>query len=118
MLNSIVRDTKIGNTFEFMPNGTLVPSVSIDNNNIEYTIGLSPNNRIIYIGTRDKKFTINGLKINSPLPKSYFDGIFGYIIGWGYYKKIDSGWYAGFDFQTKPNEESKIQWFFQFDFDN
>lgn len=117
-LNSIVKETKINNTFEFLPNGALIKSFSIIEKNIEYTVGVSSNNRIIYISTRDENFTIYGLKINNQLPESYFDKTLEYRAGWGYYIEIDSGWYAGFDFQTKPNIESKIQWFFQFDFNN
>ena len=40
----------------------------------------------------------------------------GYIPGWGYYIEIESGWYAGFDSKTKPNEESRILWFFKYNF--
>ncbi len=74
------------------------------------------NNIIIYIGTTDKNFTISNLKINDLLPESYFNREWGYSTGWGYYIEIESGWYAGFDFQTKPDEESRIQWFFKFNF--
>ena len=117
-LNSVVKETKADNTFIFAPNGALIKSFSIIEKNIEYTVGVSLNDKTIYIGTIDKKFTISGLKINDLLPKSYFDREWGYSAGWGYYVEIESGWYAGFGFQTKPNRESRIQWFFKFDFTN
>ncbi|NLL29245.1 MAG: hypothetical protein GX259_10665 [Bacteroidales bacterium] len=114
-LKSKFRVTEANNTFIFIPNGALINSFLIVENNIEYTVGVL-NNIIIYIGTTDKNFTIGNLKINDLLPESYFNREWGYSTGWGYYIEIESGWYAGFDFQTKPNEESRIQWFFKFNF--
>ncbi|BEH00164.1 hypothetical protein [Bacteroides sedimenti] len=114
-LNSIVKETKANNTFFFVPNGALIKSFPIIEKNIEYTVGVL-NNKAIYIGTTDKNFTISGLKINDKLPESYFVGEWGYRAGWGYYIEIESGWYAGFDFKTKPNRDSRVQWFFKFDF--
>ena len=102
-------------TFVFIPYNTIVNSFPIVENNIKYTIGVE-NNKIIYTSTTDKNFTIGDLKINDLLPKSYFDREWGYIPGWGYYMEIESGWYASFDFQTKPDKKSRIQWFFKFDF--
>lgn len=114
-LKSKFRVTEANNTFIFIPNGALINSFLIVENNIEYTVGVL-NNIIIYIGTTDKNFTISNLKINDLLPESYFNREWGYSTGWGYYIEIESGWYAGFDFQTKPDEESRIQWFFKFNF--
>lgn len=114
-LESKFKGTKANNTFIFIPNGALINSFPIVENNIEYTVGVL-NNIIIYIGTTDKNFTISSLKINDLLPESYFNREWGYSTGWGYYIEIESGWYAGFDFQTKPDEESRIQWFFKFNF--
>jgi hypothetical protein len=114
-LKSKFRVTEANNTFIFIPNGALINSFPIVENNIEYTVGVL-NNIIIYIGTTDKNFTISNLKINDLLPESYFNREWGYSTGWGYYIEIESGWYAGFDFQTKPDEESRIQWFFKFNF--
>jgi hypothetical protein len=117
-LNSIFNQQKNNNTYIYVPNGSLIKSFSIIKNHIEYKIGISSNNRIIYICTTDEKFSIKGLKINDILPDSFFKNQFGYRLGWGYFIEIDSGWYAGFNYQTKPNIESKIEWFFQFDFNN
>ena len=94
----------------------MVKSFSIIEKNIVYTVGVSLNNKIIYIGTKDENFNICQLSINDQLPETYLYKEWGYIVGWGYYKEIKSGWYAGFDFQTKPNTESRIKWFFKFGF--
>ena len=113
-LGSNFKGTK-ANEGVLIPSGALVNSFPLVENNIEYTVGVN-NDKIIYISTADKNFRINNLKINDLLPESYFNREWGYIPGWGYYVEIESGWYAGFDFQTKPDKESRIQWFFKFDF--
>lgn len=113
-LGSNFKGTK-SNEGVLIPSGALVNSFPLVENNIEYTVGVN-NDKIIYISTADKNFRINNLKINDLLPESYFNREWGYIPGWGYYMEIESGWYAGFDFQTKPDKESRIQWFFKFDF--
>lgn len=116
-LNSmIVNEGKADTTFILIPNGALIKSYNIIEKNIEYTLGISSDDKIIYILTTDIKFIINDLRINSTLPESFFDKDWGYRPGWGYFTELESGWFAGFDFQTKPNKESKIQWFFKFDF--
>lgn len=115
--NTPANETKVRNTFVFIPNGLSVNSYSVIEKNIEYTVGVLKN-KIIYIGTTDKNFTISGLKIGDKLPETYFSKEWGYRPGWGYYIEIESGWFAGFDFQTEPNYESRIQWFFKYDFDN
>lgn len=126
-LGSKFRGTKASNGFIFIPNGSFINAFPVVMNNIEYKVGVL-NNTIIYIQTRDKNFTINNLKINDKLPESYiinreFVSIpaynnreIGYIPGWGYYIEIESGWYAGFDSKTKPNEESRIECFFKYKF--
>ena len=126
-LGSKFRGTKASNGFIFIPNGSFINAFPVVMNNIEYKVGVL-NNTIIYIYTDDKNFTINNLKINDKLPESYiinreFVSIpaynnreIGYIPGWGYYIEIESGWYAGFDSKTKPNEESRIECFFKYNF--
>ena len=126
-LGSKFRGTKASNGFIFIPNGSFINAFPVVMNNIEYKVGVL-NNTIIYIYTDDKNFTINNLKINDKLPESYiinreFVSIpaynnreLGYIPGWGYYIEIESGWYAGFDSKTKPNEESRIECFFKYNF--
>ena len=125
-LGSKFRGTKASNGFIFIPNGSFINAFPVVMNNIEYKVGFL-NNTIIYIYTDDKNFTINNLKINDKLPESYNNREFvsipaynnreiGYIPGWGYYIEIESGWYAGFDSKTKPNEESRIEWFFKYNF--
>ena len=61
-LESKFKGTKANNTFIFIPNGALINSFPIVENNIEYTVGVF-NNIIIYIGTTDNNFTISNLKI-------------------------------------------------------
>lgn len=114
-LESKFKGTKANNTFILIPNGAVINSFPIVENNIEFSVGVL-NNKIIDICTTDKNFTISNLKTNDQLPESYFNREWGYRPGWGYYIEIESGWYAGFDFQTKPDEKSRIQWFFKFDF--
>ena len=114
-LNSSYENTKATDTYVLIPNGALVDSHQIIENNIEYTVGVV-NGRIKYVSTFDKDFTVGGLRINDLLPKSFSNRQWGYRPGWGYYIELDAGWYAGFDFKTKPTEESRIQWFFKYDF--
>ena len=120
-LNSIINERKAENSSEYIliPTNGLAKSYSIIEKNIEYTIGISQEHKIIFISTTDKKFTIKGLRVNDKLPESYFDKELNFTPGWGYYVEIEeSGWFAGFDFHTKPNHELEIQWFFKFDFKN
>ena len=114
-LGSEFKGTEANNRFILIPNGAVISSFPVVANNIEYTIGVR-NNKIIYIDTKDENFRINDLRINDFLPESYFNREWGYIPGWGKYVEIESGWYAGFDFRIIPDEYSRIQWFFKFDF--
>ena len=118
-LNSIIKEkkTKTSNEYVLLPNNDWAKSFYIIEKNIEYTIGVSKEHKIIFISTIDEKFTVKGLKVNDKLPELYFDREFHYTPGWGYYIEIEkSGWFAAFDFQTKPNLESRIEGFFKSDF--
>lgn len=114
-LISTQRKTRAESTYIFLPSGAIVESFQVVENQIEYSVGIS-NGRIVYIATDDNNFTINGLKINDRLPQSYLKREWGFRPGWGYYIEIESGWYACLDFSKHPDEESRIQFFFQFDF--
>ena len=105
------------NTFEriLIPNNALVNSYTIFHNNIEYKIGVY-GSKIIYIGTNDNKFSVNGLKVGDMLPKDFFDRELRKIPGWAYCVEIDLGWYAGFNYNEKPDENTPITFFFQYDF--
>lgn len=66
------------------------------------------------MSTADPNFEVGGFRINDSLLKNFQASDIKLIIGWGYYKKIDSNWFAGFDVGATPNEHSKIKWFFQY----
>ena len=103
------------NSKTLIPDGSLVSSYTFMDNNIEFGIGVR-NGKIIFIGTNDNKFSVNGLKIGDVLPDKYVTRDIRKIPGWGYYVEIGSGWYAGFDFHEKPDEKTPIHFFFQYDF--
>ena len=103
------------NSKTLIPDGSLVSSYTIIDNNIEFGIGVR-NDKIIFIGTNDKKFSVNGLKIGDVLSDEYITREIRKIPGWGYYVEIGSGWYAGFDFHERPDEKTPILFFFQYDF--
>ena len=111
-LNSSFKEKEQVDTLIFIPNGAFVNSHTVMENGIEYTVGVQ-DGRIVYVDTVDKNFTIRGLRINDRLPRSYEGKEWGYRPGWGYFKEIDSGWYALFDFRKKPTEESRIEAFFK-----
>ena len=115
-LNSKIKEEGHSVSRIFIPSGALVNSFDYVDNGIKYNIGISSQGKIIYISTTDEKFDIDGIKINSKLPEEYWYRKLEHISGWGYYLKIDSEWFAGFDFQTRPNEESEVEWIFKYDF--
>lgn len=96
--------------------GALVNAVTSQHNSNSFTIGVNDNKTVVYISTIDPNFEIKGFKINDDISKIFESSKVHYIIGWGYYIKIDSDWYAGFDISSKPNKNSKIQWFFKYKF--
>lgn len=113
-LNSIFRGSMDDSFLVLDPSGSLIPGKKIIEDDIEYTIGLNDNKKIIYIATNDSKFTTEGLKVGDKLPEKYSDKEWVYFPGIVSYKPLDSGWCAGFDMREKPNEEICIQYFFQF----
>lgn len=113
--NAGAGETAVRETCVLTPDGDLVHSRSLVEDEVKYTVGIL-DGRVIYLCTSDEDFTIGGLRVNDPLPASYAGKEWGFRPGWGYYKEIEAGWYAGFDPQTKPTEDSRIQWFFKYDF--
>jgi len=99
-----------------IPSGALVDAVTSQYNNNSFTIGVNDNKTVVYISTIDPNFEIKGFKINDDISKIFESSKVHYTIGWGYYIKIDSDWYAGFDISSKPNKNSKIQWLFNYKF--
>ena len=98
-----------------IPNGDLVHSRTVVEGEVEYTVAVQ-DGKIVFLSTTDEDFTVGGLRVNDPLPASYADKEWGFRLGWGYYKEIESGWYAGFDPRKKPAEDAPIQWFFKYKF--
>lgn len=113
-LHSVYKESKISNENILLPSGAFVHSYDITDNGIEYAIGVKED-RIVFICTKDERFSIDGLRINDLLPDSCHKE-WRYRPGWGYYIGLCDGWYAGHDYQAKPNEQSRIQWFFKYDF--
>ena len=99
-----------------IPSGAFVDSFQFIKNGVVYNLGISSNNKIVFISTADKNFFIGNLKIEDTLSEENLKNGFKYVFGWGYYLQIDNEWYVGFDYATMPNEKSKIKWFFKYDF--
>ena len=55
--------------------------------------------------------------VNDRMPASMLNRDIGFRSGWGYYVEIVSGWYAGFDYGKRPTIDSRILFFFKYDFD-
>ena len=116
-LNSEYTGTQAKIEYIMIPSGAMVHSYHIIENNVKYTVGVV-DDRIIYITTNDNRFSIFGLRINDLLPESFYNKERHYVPGWGYYIDLGSGWYVGFDHHSKPTEDTRIQWFFKYDFHN
>lgn len=104
------------NSKVLIPSGVVVDAVISHYNNCSFTIGMNENKTIVFVSTADPNFVIGGFRVNDDISKIFKNSKMNYIIGWGYYIQIDSDWYAGFDFNSKPTERSKIQWFFKYKF--
>tara|TARA_R110002050_G_scaffold121541_1_gene239889 strand:- start:66 stop:527 length:462 start_codon:yes stop_codon:yes gene_type:complete len=107
------------NSMILIPSGGFVKSENILIDNIEYVIGINSNLEVIYISTKDTtcKFGDSGIMVGSKLSDiDMGKDKLNYIPGWGYYIKINSIWYAGFDFDEVPNDDSRIGWLFQYEF--
>ena len=103
-------EQKDENRYILIPYNHTVKHIEVVYDGIEYSLGVSNNQTIVFIGTSDKHFTVNGFKIGDKINK------FDTIRGWGSYTKIDDEWYAAW-LPTKKNEETgKIQFFFKYKF--
>jgi len=114
-LNTRIQIKNENRTNILLPTGSLTSSTFVIDKGIKYTVGFTSMKKTIFISTADSNFAIKGLRVNDIIPSEYFDN-FNYIPGWGYYVYLSNGWYAGFDFQKKPDKDSKINWFFKFKF--
>lgn len=99
-----------------IPSGALMNSFSSKYNNNTFIFGVNKDETVVYISTVDPLFEIEGFKINDDISKIFESSQVNYIVGWGYYLKINSEWFAGFDINTKPTKNTKIQWFFKYKF--
>ena len=105
---------KDGYGYIFPPCNQFLKHIPVSYNGIEYDLGLSDDEKIKYISTSDKHFSVNGYKVGDEITKTLI------IRGWGIFAKIDDEWYAGWmpkDMNHPEEEETgKIQCFFKFDF--
>jgi len=117
MLGSKISDYKNNTEKLMIPSGALIYSEKISLDNIAYTIGVNQNKIIVYVMTTSSNFKINELNLNSKLKDitSNLDELT-YIPGWGYYIKTNSDWFVGFNFNNRPTLDSKINWFFKYNF--
>lgn len=115
-LNEIYTNSSPLLKYEVMPSGNVVRTDTMTDKGILFTVGLTDENRIIYIDTRDPNFTLSGFKVQMPLRNRYNSSELYYAPGWGYFFPIKKGWYAGFDYRNKPTAESPILYFFQYQF--
>lgn len=100
----------------FLPNNTYANSFDVVNNDILFKIGLNEESEIIFITTKDLNFKTNGFKIDDEIGKELNKKEKEKIEGWGQFILLDTGWYVGFDDKEIVNENSKIKWFFKFNF--
>lgn len=115
-LGTKVNENSNGKTKIFIPNGSIKDLKEIKHKGILYKLGISKTREIQYISTCDTKLKIKGLKINDEISKIFDETKINHIRGWGYYIKINSEWYTGFNFKIKPTKSSRIEWFFKYDF--
>lgn len=104
--------------YELMPSGNVVRSYTYTDSikNITYTVGVSANDEIIYIGTRDPNFKMGGLTVGSPVGNYLNKGDLRYASGWAYFVPVKDGWYAGLDYKNQPTSDSPVLYFFQYRF--
>lgn len=118
MLNQRIKEDKYLNRRGLIltPLGSLEKHVELTDS---LNLGLNRDNVIIYISTNKHSFTVVNLKVGSKLsdiPNYKKEDII-YNRGFAYSIKVNDIWYAAFDFKNLPSEESKILFFFQYEFD-
>ena len=95
----------------FAPYDQLIHRIPVLYNGIEYDLGISKDEEIVFISTTDKRFSVNGYKVGDEITKTRI------IRGWGIIAKIDDEWYAAWapkNMNHPENEETgKIQCFFK-----
>ena len=95
----------------FAPYDQLIHRIPVLYNGIEYDLGISKDEEIVFISTTDKRFSVNGYKVGDEITKTRI------IRGWGIIAKIDDEWYAAWapkNMNHPENEKTgKIQCFFK-----
>lgn len=115
-LNSIfMPENNNTNYYMLGPDVSFHKSYSVTMNNVEYSVAVSNQNRIIFVSTRDSSFTVGKLKVGDEVPKEKFKKYHS-IPGWGTCVPISSGWYAGYYNESESNENVKIQFFIKCNF--
>lgn len=117
-IGSRIEQNIAGTSKILIPSGALVNSIEYTHNNHIFTAGIRDDKSVIYISTVDPNFEIDGFKTNDEIFKIYESSQVECVLGWGYYIKIDSEWYAGFEINAKPTKFSKIKWLFKYTFIN
>lgn len=104
------------NGYILIPYNNLIKGINVFYDGIEYTLGISDNQTIVFISTNDKLFSVNGFKVGDEIKTSKART----IPGWGNYVNVNEEWYAAWmPMNNNENEKKgKIQWFFKFDFEN
>ena len=106
-----------------MPNNSLTKCVKLKEKNVEYNIGVSNENKVIFISTNDTLFSVDGIRVGDKI--SLFCNVEkiefsisnkNFSPGWGYYIPISGNWFAALDFREKPNKKSTVQFFFKYKF--
>ena len=98
------------NGYILIPYNNLIKGINVLYDGIEYTLGISDNQTIVYVSTNDKHFSVNGFKVGDEISKAQT------IPGWGNYVNVNEEWYAAWMPMNKDEKKGKIQWFFKCDF--
>jgi hypothetical protein len=119
--SSYVHQNNVNQSKILIPSGSLYESDFIKHKGGSYNIAINKNEKIVYISTTDPRIYIDGLSIHNKLSDIYNNSgakknEVEYASGWGYYIKINSEWYAAFDYKSVPTGETKIGWFFKYKF--
>lgn len=98
-----------------LPNNCLTKYVALEENGIKYNLGISNDDKIVFISTNDSTFSINDVKIGDCIPSfcdiENFDFQIdnkNYTPGWGYYIPINDEWFAALDFKKNQIKTQKF----------
>lgn len=100
-----------------IPTGSFEKECRVSSGGINYSVVINDEREIIYISTNDPQFQIKEIKIGDRVRNGNLDKV-KTIPGWGKCLKVNRDWYAGFGFNEDVTENSRIQWFFQYSFED